>query len=137
MRVYKVTASNRFFWQTIAVRADNAAAAAAAFRAWLGATGNQRAESEKWEAGEPLLNDRDEDIDTSDIPELNDSFFQQAILTRPGEDIVASVRAAKQLKAEQNQRDDYRYDFNDDEVQVADELRVGTSVEIIDSGGNG
>lgn len=137
MKVYKVTASNRFFWQTIAVRADDAAAAAAAFRAWLGATENQRAESEEWEAGEALLNGRDEDIDTSDIPELNDSFFQQAILTRPGEDIIASVRSGKQATDGLNRRDDYRYDFDDDEVKADDELLAGTSVEMIEAGGNG
>jgi superfamily II DNA or RNA helicase len=37
----------------------------------------------------------DEDIDTSEIPELGASFFTGAILTRPGETLIDKVRSAR------------------------------------------
>lgn len=37
----------------------------------------------------------DADIDTSDVPELGDSFFVGAILTRPGEDLIEKVRSVR------------------------------------------
>jgi hypothetical protein len=37
----------------------------------------------------------DEDIDTTDVPELGDAFFAGAILTRPGENIINKVRTAR------------------------------------------
>jgi superfamily II DNA or RNA helicase len=36
----------------------------------------------------------DEDIDMSDIDELGDEFFNKAVLTRPGESVVSTVRRA-------------------------------------------
>ncbi|WP_352702265.1 DEAD/DEAH box helicase [Mesorhizobium sp. M0598] len=38
---------------------------------------------------------RDEDIDTSEIPELSSSFFARAILTRPGENLIDAVRSSR------------------------------------------
>ena len=35
-----------------------------------------------------------EDVDMSDIDELDDQFFSKAVLTRPGEDVVDAVRSA-------------------------------------------
>jgi len=32
--------------------------------------------------------DDDKDIDTSEVPELDDAFFKEATLTRPGEDLI-------------------------------------------------
>lgn len=37
----------------------------------------------------------DEDIDTSEIPELGASFFARAILTRPGENLIEKVRSSR------------------------------------------
>jgi superfamily II DNA or RNA helicase len=37
----------------------------------------------------------DEDIDTSEIPELGASFFANAILTRPGESLIDKVRSSR------------------------------------------
>ena len=37
----------------------------------------------------------DEDIDTSEIPELGASFFSRAILTRPGESLIDKVQATR------------------------------------------
>lgn len=38
---------------------------------------------------------KDEDIDTSEIPELGASFFTGAILTRPGESLIERVRSSR------------------------------------------
>lgn len=38
---------------------------------------------------------KDEDIDTSEIPELGASFFAGAILTRPGESLIDKVRSSR------------------------------------------
>jgi superfamily II DNA or RNA helicase len=37
----------------------------------------------------------DEDIDTSEVPELGDSFFAGAILTRPGENLIDKIRSVR------------------------------------------
>lgn len=37
----------------------------------------------------------DEDIDTSEVPELSASFFTNAILTRPGESLIDKVRSSR------------------------------------------
>jgi superfamily II DNA or RNA helicase len=37
----------------------------------------------------------DEDIDTSEVPELSASFFANAILTRPGESLIDKVRSSR------------------------------------------
>jgi hypothetical protein len=43
------------------------------------------------DTGEPP----DEDIDTTDVPELGDTFFAGAILTRPGENLIGKLQAAR------------------------------------------
>lgn len=40
----------------------------------------------------------DDAIDTSEVPELDESFFEEAVLTRPGEDVIHKVRAAREGK---------------------------------------
>ncbi len=40
----------------------------------------------------------DERIDTSEVPELGADFFENPILTRPGESVVAKTRAARMTK---------------------------------------
>ena len=35
----------------------------------------------------------DKDIDTSEIPELDEAFFENAILTRPGESLIKKLNA--------------------------------------------
>lgn len=37
----------------------------------------------------------DEDIDTSEVPELGDRFFASAILTRPGEGLIDKIQSAR------------------------------------------
>ena len=46
-------------------------------------------------ASSDVHNVPDEDIDVSDIPELTKSFFAGAILNRPGESLVDTVRTAR------------------------------------------
>jgi superfamily II DNA or RNA helicase len=42
---------------------------------------------------------RDEDIDTSEIPELTDSFFIGAILSRPGDSLINEIRSRRSIPA--------------------------------------
>src|SRR5689334_24116965 len=44
----------------------------------------------------------DEDIDTSEIPELGASFFAGAILTRPGENLIDKVRSSRRNRSEEH-----------------------------------
>ena len=40
----------------------------------------------------PMFPRLDEDIDTSDVPELGPEFFEEAVLTRPGEPLIDRLR---------------------------------------------
>jgi hypothetical protein len=47
---------------------------------------------------------KDEDIDISEIPELDENFFANATLTRPGENLINSVRYGNFGKKERDAR---------------------------------
>jgi superfamily II DNA or RNA helicase len=39
----------------------------------------------------------DEDIDTSEVPELGDAFFADAVLTRPGDNLIDKIRSMRSV----------------------------------------
>lgn len=101
MTTYVVTAANKFYWQTLCVKAASIGEAAYSFTEYLAAP--QQQDDERYEYNEQckIVNDR---LDSEDWP--------------------------------QPDREDYFYDFENDDIEENDAILATAQVRMIESGGS-